>query len=54
MLLSLDEGVPLRDALAQALHDPSLEIVYWLDDATPGSTPTAGASTSRSPPRAAP
>ena len=32
MLLSLDAGVPLRDALAQALHDPSLEIVYRLDD----------------------
>jgi len=31
MLLSLDAGVPLRDALAQALHDPSLEIVYRLD-----------------------
>ena len=32
MLLSLDAGVPLREALAQALHDPSLEIAYWLDD----------------------
>lgn len=31
MLLSLDAGVPLRDALAQALHDPSLEIVYRLN-----------------------
>ncbi len=31
MLLSLDAGVPLRDALAQALHDPSLEVVYRLD-----------------------
>ncbi len=31
MLVSLDDGIPLRDALAQALHDPSLEIVYWLD-----------------------
>lgn len=32
ILLSLDEGVTLRDALSQALHDPSLEIVYRLDD----------------------
>ena len=32
ILLSLDAGVPLRDALAEALHDPSLEIVYRLDD----------------------
>jgi PAS domain S-box-containing protein len=31
MLLSLDTGVPLRDALADALHDPSLEIVYRVD-----------------------
>ncbi len=31
MLVSLDAGIPLRDALAQALHDPSLEIVYWLE-----------------------
>ncbi len=31
MLVSLDDGIPLRDALAHALHDPSLEIVYWLD-----------------------
>ena len=32
MLVSLDAGIPLRDTLAQALHDPSLEIVYRLDD----------------------
>ncbi len=31
MLVSLDEGVPLRDVLADALHDPSLEIVFWND-----------------------
>ena len=31
MLVSLDEGVPLRDVLAEALHDPSLEIVFWND-----------------------
>ena len=32
MLLSLDAGVSLRDAVADALHDPSLEIVYRLGD----------------------
>ena len=32
IVLSLDAGATLRDALAQALHDPSLEIVYRLDD----------------------
>ena len=31
-LLSLDAGVPLRDAVAEALHDPTLEIVYRLGD----------------------
>jgi PAS domain S-box-containing protein len=32
MLLGLGEGTPLRDALAAALHDPTLEIAYWLPD----------------------
>ena len=32
ILLSLDAGLPLRDVLAEALHDPSLEIVYRLGD----------------------
>ena len=32
MLVSLEDGVPLRDVLAEALHDPSLEIVFWNDD----------------------
>ena len=32
ILLSLDAGMPLRDAVAQALHDPTLEIVYRLGD----------------------
>ena len=49
LLLSLDAGVPLRDALAQALHDPSLEIVYrvdsrnrWVDaDGRPADEPVA-------------
>lgn len=38
ILLSLDAGLPLQDALAQALHDPSLQVVYrradekgWVD-----------------------
>jgi PAS domain S-box-containing protein len=31
MLLALDAGAPLRETLAETLHDPSLEIVYWLD-----------------------
>ncbi len=31
LVVALDEGAPLRDALAKALGDPSLEIVYWLD-----------------------
>ena len=30
LVLALGEGAPLRDALAQALHDPTLEVVYWL------------------------
>ncbi len=31
MLVSLDDGVPIRDVLAEALHDPSLEIIFWND-----------------------
>jgi PAS domain S-box-containing protein len=31
LVVALDRGVPLRDALADALRDPGLEIVYWLD-----------------------
>ncbi len=31
ILRALDAGVPLRDAVAEALHDPTLEIVYRLD-----------------------
>ena len=31
LVVALQEGVPLRDALARALGDPSLEIAYWLD-----------------------
>ncbi len=32
MFVSLEEGVALRDAVAQALDDPSLTIAYWLDE----------------------
>ena len=38
LLVSLDAGIPLRDALADALHDPSLEIVYWVESRDAGST----------------
>jgi len=31
LLMELDEGAPLQDALATALGDPSLEIAYWLE-----------------------
>ena len=54
MLLSLDAGVPLRDALAEALHDPSLEVVYRLEndagwvDAEGGSVDPPLASATRS------
>ncbi len=30
LLMSLGEGAALRDALAQALHDPTLEVGYWV------------------------
>ena len=32
LLLELERGTPLREALANALRDPSLEIVYWLPE----------------------
>ncbi len=32
ILVSLDAGVPLRTVLADVLHDPSLEIVYRLEE----------------------
>jgi PAS domain S-box-containing protein len=31
LLVALSEGRPLRDALADALHDPSLEVAYWAE-----------------------
>jgi PAS domain S-box-containing protein len=30
LLLELGRGVPLRDALARALHDPTLDLAFWL------------------------
>ena len=32
LLLALGRGTPLRDALADALRDPTLEIAYWLPE----------------------
>ncbi|HXH87079.1 MAG TPA: PAS domain S-box protein, partial [Gaiellaceae bacterium] len=32
LLLALGRGASLRDALARALHDPSLEVVFWLPE----------------------
>ena len=32
LLLALGRGTPIRDALAGALGDPSLEIAYWLPE----------------------
>jgi len=31
LVVALDAGEPLRDALAGALGDPELDVVYWLD-----------------------
>ena len=32
LLVALGEGAPLRDALARALHDPTLDVVYWIPE----------------------
>ena len=32
LLVELGRGTPLRDALARALRDPSLDVVYWLPE----------------------
>ena len=32
LLVELGRGVPLRDALAHSLRDPSLDLVYWLPE----------------------
>ena len=33
LVVALEEGVPLRDALASALGDDELTVLYWFDDA---------------------
>jgi PAS domain S-box-containing protein len=38
VVIALQQGVPLREALAKALRDPSLELVYWLDGGRGGRT----------------
>ena len=52
LLVSLDAGIPLRDVLADALHDPSLEIVYrveglgrWVDELGHEVAPPAASQT---------
>ena len=32
LLLALSRGTPIRDALAHALRDPTLEVAYWLPE----------------------
>ena len=32
LLVELGRGIPLRDALAHSLRDPSLDLVYWLPE----------------------
>ena len=32
LLLALSRGTPIREAIAQALRDPTLEVAYWLPD----------------------
>ena len=49
LMVSLEHGRPLRDAIADALGDPSLGLAFWLEErAAAGSTATAGRSTCRS------
>jgi PAS domain S-box-containing protein len=33
LVVAIGEGTPLRDAIAAALGDPTLELAYWLEDA---------------------
>ena len=46
LLVELGRGVPLRDAVAHSLRDPSLDLVYWLPDreqlVLPDGTPFPG------------
>ena len=32
LVVSIGQGVPLRDAIAEALGDPTLELAFWLDE----------------------
>ena len=46
LLVELGRGVPLRDAVAHSLRDPSLDLVYWLPEreqlVLPDGTPFSG------------
>ena len=46
LLVELGRGVPLRDAVAHSLRDPSLDLVYWLPEreqlVLPDGTPFPG------------
>ena len=44
LLVELGRGAPLRDALAHALRDPSLDLVYWLPDRSSSSCRTASST----------
>ena len=49
LLVELGRGVPLRDAVAHSLRDPSLDLVYWLPEreqlVLPDGTPVSRATT---------
>ena len=47
VLLALAGGTPIRDAIAQTLGDPTLEIAYWLPESGRTSRPTASRSSRR-------
>ncbi len=35
LLVAIGHGTPLRDAIAEALGDPTLELAYWLEEGRP-------------------
>ena len=51
LLVELGRGVPLRDAVAHSLRDPSLDLVYWLPEreqlVLPDGTPFPGGDGTR-------
>ena len=51
LLVELGRGVPLRDAVAHSLRDPSLDLVYWLPEreqlVLPDGTPFPGGDDTR-------